>query len=66
WVPSTDVQTVQNVQTPKPIAKYHTVSSGQTLSSISRKYGVSVAQIKQWNHLHNDVIRVGQRLIIRP
>ncbi|MFZ9970742.1 MAG: lytic transglycosylase domain-containing protein, partial [Bacteroidia bacterium] len=37
WVPSTDVQTVQNVQTPKPIAKYHTVSSGQTLSSISRK-----------------------------
>jgi len=42
----------------------HTVSSGQTLSYISRRYGVSVTQIKTWNHLRSDIIHVGQRLTI--
>jgi len=42
----------------------HTVKSGQTLSYIARRYGVSVSQIKTWNHLRSDVIRVGQRLTI--
>ncbi len=42
----------------------HVVSSGQTLSHIARRYGVSVSQIKTWNHLRSDIIRVGQRLTI--
>lgn len=42
----------------------HVVSSGQTLSYIARRYGVSVSQLKSWNHLKSDIIRVGQRLVI--
>jgi len=42
----------------------HTVRSGQTLSVISRKYGVSVGQLKSWNHLRSDKLHVGQKLIV--
>lgn len=43
---------------------YHTVSSGETLWSISRKYGVSVTALKQENGLKTDVIRLGANLKI--
>jgi LysM repeat protein len=43
------------------------VQQGDALSSIARRSGVSVAQIKKWNGLHGDLIRVGQRLVVaRP
>lgn len=49
---------------------YHTVGkkqdgSPQTLWSISRTYGVTVKQLKQWNNLTDNIIQVGQRLIVR-
>lgn len=40
------------------------VKSGDVLGKIARIYGVSVAQIKKWNHLKSDTIRIGQRLTI--
>lgn len=43
----------------------YTVRSGDTLSSIARKYGVTVAQIRDLNQLNNNIIRVGQRLLIK-
>jgi LysM repeat protein len=43
----------------------HRVSSGEVLGLIARKYGVSVSEIKAWNGLTNDLIRVGQSLEIR-
>ena len=43
---------------------YYTVRKGDTLSSIARKHGVSVATIKKRNGLKGDNIRVGQRLKI--
>lgn len=43
---------------------YHTVSSGQTLSSIARQYNTSVANIKSLNNLSNDNIKLGQKLIV--
>jgi LysM repeat protein len=42
----------------------HTVQSGDTLYNISRRYGVTVDQLKQRNNLTGDMIRVGQQLII--
>ncbi|MBC7923258.1 MAG: transglycosylase SLT domain-containing protein [Ferruginibacter sp.] len=42
----------------------YTVNRGDVLGSIANRYGVRVADIKQWNHLKSDVIRVGQRLAI--
>lgn len=43
-------------------AVYHKVNSGDTLFSISRKYGSTVDAIKKANGLTSDLIRVGQSL----
>ena len=55
-------------QTPKKAkeAQYvtYTVKSGDTLSKIAKKYHVSVADIKKWNQLKNDLIRVNQKIKI--
>lgn len=45
-------------------ATYHKIRSGETLSVIARKYGVSVKEIKRWNNLRNDRISAGKRLKI--
>ncbi|MCV6630745.1 MAG: LysM peptidoglycan-binding domain-containing protein [Flavobacteriaceae bacterium] len=42
------------------------VRSGDYLGRIARKYGVRVSQIKRWNGLRNNRLRVGQRLSIYP
>lgn len=42
------------------------VRSGDYLGKIARKYGVRVSQIKQWNGLRSNNLRVGQRLTIYP
>jgi membrane-bound lytic murein transglycosylase D len=44
---------------------YHTVRKGDTLSSIARKYGLTVAKLKKLNSLKKDSIRVGQRLRVK-
>lgn len=43
----------------------HTVTKGETLSHIARKYGCTISQIKQWNGMKSDVIQVGQKLKIK-
>ena len=43
-------------------ARYHTVKKGETLSGIARRYGVSSARLKQWNHLSGSQVRAGQKL----
>ena len=48
----------------EPSGITHRVRSGDTLSMISRKYGVPIKRIKRNNELHSDHIRVGQKLLI--
>ncbi len=43
---------------------YYTVVKGDTLFSISRKYGTTVEAIKRLNNLTNNIISVGQKLRI--
>ncbi|WP_291291875.1 glucosaminidase domain-containing protein [Enterococcus sp.] len=45
--------------------KYHTVKSGDSLWSLAQKYGSSIDQITAWNHLTNNIIYVGQKLIVK-
>ena len=45
---------------------YHFVQPGETLYSISRKYNITVEQVKSWNRLESNQIEVGQRLQVRP
>lgn len=42
----------------------HKVLKGETLYAISRKYGVSVDEVKTWNHLETDTLSIGQQLKI--
>jgi membrane-bound lytic murein transglycosylase D len=42
----------------------YTVQRGDTLIGIAGRHGVSVAQIKEWNSLSSNTIRVGQQLRI--
>jgi len=42
----------------------YTVKSGDTLSRIASKYGVTIDKIKRANGLKSNVIRIGQRLTI--
>ena len=59
-------------ETPKPSAKaaaptgtiIHVVKPGETLFRISKRYGVEVDKIKKWNKLPDDIIEVGQKLIV--
>lgn len=42
---------------------YH-VKSGDVLGSIASRHGVSVSQLKEWNNLGSNLIKVGQTLFI--
>lgn len=42
--------------------KHHTVQKGETLYAISRLYGVSVEELKDWNSMQDNSLREGQRL----
>ncbi|MGB3181296.1 MAG: LysM peptidoglycan-binding domain-containing protein [Cyclobacteriaceae bacterium] len=42
----------------------HRVRSGEVLGTIARKYGVRIADIRSWNNIRGNLIRVNQRLNI--
>ena len=42
------------------------VVNGDFLAKIARNYGVRVSDIKKWNKLKDDKLRIGKRLIIFP
>ncbi len=49
-----------------PATVTHVVRRGDTLSGLASRYGVSVANIRAWNNLRSNNIRVNQRLTIHP
>lgn len=44
--------------------KYHEVQPKEGLYAISRKYNVSVQDLRAWNNLGSDELKIGQKLII--
>lgn len=65
--PNTDSSSNKNNSATKPetgSSTVYTVKSGDTLSRIASQYGVTVANIKQWNNLKSDLILIGQKLTI--
>ena len=42
----------------------HVVKPGETLYRISRQHGVTVEKVRKWNKLSDDIIEVGQKLIV--
>jgi len=43
---------------------HHLVEAKETLYALSKKYGVTVQQLQEWNGLQDNNIRVGQDLIV--
>ena len=63
--PSASVKTKQPVakSSPEEQAKIHEVRAGDTLYSISRRYGLTVDQLRTYNNIGKDAaIRPGQKL----
>jgi LysM repeat protein len=47
--------------------RYHTVQKGETLSRISKRYGITVEELRKLNNLSRDKsIQTGQKLLISP
>ncbi|MBL7851328.1 MAG: LysM peptidoglycan-binding domain-containing protein [Cyclobacteriaceae bacterium] len=62
-------KSAEPVAEPKPqatpsAAKTHTVAPKETLFSIARTYGMTVAQLKEWNSLSTDEVKIGQVLTV--
>ena len=41
---------------------YHTVQRGESLGTLSRRYGVSAEDLRRWNGMTQNAVKVGQRL----
>ena len=61
-IPSSD-RVERNVK-PAPETRVHVVRSGDTLSEIGERYGVSVSKLRSANGLRGNNLRIGQRLVI--
>lgn len=46
------------------VKRTHTVRSGEKLSTIARKYGVTVAELKTWNYVGKKGLRPGKKLVV--
>lgn len=66
-----DIEPVPNTPDAQPqspstaVTQTHTVGAGETLYGISRKYSVSVDDLKKWNKLTGNSLNKGQKLEIR-
>jgi LysM repeat protein len=45
-------------------ATVHVVKGGDTLGTIARQHGTTIATLKRLNNLKSDIVRVGQRLVV--
>ena len=46
--------------------RFHTVRSGETVSTIAEHFGLRAAELEKWNGLRSGRIRAGQRLRLAP
>ena len=51
-------------QTVKAPPGFHKVEAKETLFFISRKYSVTIQQLKDWNHIEGNDVKVGSLLIV--
>ncbi len=57
---STKTSQLKNIDT-----DYYKVKKGDTLYSIAKKFNISVATLKEVNGLENNIIKIGQHLLIK-
>ena len=59
------VQIKEEAKSSSSSPRYHRIRSGETLSTIARRYGTTVKRLKQLNGLKNDRISAGKSLRVR-
>ncbi len=53
----------EKVADPPPVPRgFHRVREGETLYSLSKKYGVPIRKLKKWNKMHSSLIHPGDLL----
>ena len=68
FTPITKSPPVVTNSAPKPSTtggSYYEVTKGDTLYSISKKFNVTVDDLKQWNNLSDNAISIGQSLKVK-
>ncbi|HEX2693497.1 MAG TPA: LysM peptidoglycan-binding domain-containing protein [Gemmatimonadaceae bacterium] len=45
---------------------YYTVKRGDALSTIATKFDATPDQIRQWNNIEGNLVKIGQRLLVKP
>jgi LysM repeat protein len=45
---------------------YYTVKRGDALSTIATKFEATPDQIRQWNNIEGNLVKIGQRLLVKP
>ncbi len=48
----------------KEVQRTHTVKHGEKISTIARKYGVTVADLKSWNYIGKKGLKTGKKLVV--
>ncbi len=48
----------------KSIKTVHTVAAKETLYTVARQYGITVQQLKEWNGITGDELKLGQTLFV--
>jgi LysM repeat protein len=52
-------------ETPTP--REHTIAKGDSLNALAKRYGVTVENLRAWNSMNSDVVKIGQVLkIVAP
>jgi membrane-bound lytic murein transglycosylase D len=54
----------QLVETFTEVKKIHTVKAGEKLSTIARKYGVTITDLRTWNYVGKKGVKSGKRLTV--
>jgi hypothetical protein len=45
---------------------YYTVKRGDAVSSIAKKFGATDDQLRSWNKLTSDRVKIGEKLLVKP
>ena len=64
--PATATARLQEGPASLPRAKQYQVRKGDTLGGIAARHGTSVKQLRQWNSLQHDRLKIGQTLKLQP
>lgn len=64
---ATIVETAPKLITQQSVSSTHTVAAKETLYSLARQYNVTVQQLKEWNNLNSDELKLGSTIyVVRP